>query len=735
MSPHLVHPIATIGALFFATVLLHRLAGLRAALLIAFVTLGLVAGVHDLGVNARIDALLKESSTSFRTVTVPLESAWHATPTGYRIAASRFFSEGKTIRRPITIYASALPPGGRSAKNLTAEGFLGRSERGRLFLSCKSPRLIRYEGKASPFHPRYWNRRTDGKLAELAARHPTYLRPIALAKALALGRSDDLPSALREDYRRGGTYHLLVFSGMQIALAAAAVSFVFRRRGQPAMVDWALLVLSIAGPLFAGMDPSVTRASLMIGIYAASRLLGRPTSIENLFFISVFARLLLYPSELTDPGFALTHAAAGGLLFIGQPLARLTKRRIPSMFLYGAGAEAATMPLTLLFFHQIVLGGSIVTVVLAPILAIMLGLAAAVCGLVFAGDAAALLTLDILDALDRVATAINHFSGTTLRLSRMGLAPPASLVAASFIAFLLLDLRHRRLSNAAVLFLPLFASLAISISKRSVDAPQVEFLDVGQGDAILVRSSTRVMLVDSGGRRDDPEFGRRVLLPRLLDRGVRRIDIVLLTHPHPDHCGGLVTVIDTLAVSSVWISAAHAREPCAVDLLQAATRRQIAVRLINSREMRSASTLGEFVIQGQLARSRFKRASLNNGSIVCRLTSRKRSLLLTGDIEKEAEHDLIASGAIRPAEVLKVAHHGSRNSTTDEFVTAATPKIAVISCGRRNPFGHPHPSVVKRLNSSGIRVYTTQNNGDVRIVLRNRGLFVNTQIDTPLSPP
>ena len=116
VSPHLVHPIVTIGALSFVTVLLHRLAGLRAALLIAFVTLGLVAGVHDLGVNARIDALLKESSTSFRTVTVPLESAWHATPTGYRIAASRFFSEGMTIRRPITIYASALPPASRSAQ-------------------------------------------------------------------------------------------------------------------------------------------------------------------------------------------------------------------------------------------------------------------------------------------------------------------------------------------------------------------------------------------------------------------------------------------------------------------------------------------------------------------------------------------------------------------------------------------------------------------------------------------
>ena len=129
-----------------------------------------------------------------------------------------------------------------------------------------------------------------------------------------------MASAVREAYRRGGTYHLLVFSGMQIAFAAGAISWCFRRLGRPTAGDVVLLLIAFLAPPFAGHDPSVSRSSLMIGLYACSRLLGRPTPIENLLFVSAAVRLLLHPSDLVEPGFALTYAATGGLILIGRGL-------------------------------------------------------------------------------------------------------------------------------------------------------------------------------------------------------------------------------------------------------------------------------------------------------------------------------------------------------------------------------------------------------------------------------
>src|SRR5688572_18599042 len=157
----------------------------------------------------------------------------------------------------------------------------------------------------SPFAPESWNRMLANRLEKHAAQHPT---EVALAQALLLGRGERLTEETRDSFRDGGTYHLLVFSGLQIALAAALLGALLRWLHAPRASDWLLLTFAVIAPLFIGPTASVSRASLGIGLYALSRIIKRPTSVENLWCVAALLRLMLEPRDLFEASFHLTYA-------------------------------------------------------------------------------------------------------------------------------------------------------------------------------------------------------------------------------------------------------------------------------------------------------------------------------------------------------------------------------------------------------------------------------------------
>ncbi|HKO01317.1 MAG TPA: MBL fold metallo-hydrolase, partial [Thermoanaerobaculia bacterium] len=208
---------------------------------------------------------------------------------------------------------------------------------------------------------------------------------------------------------------------------------------------------------------------------------------------------------------------------------------------------------------------------------------------------------------------------------------------------------------------------------------------------------------------------------------LRQLDVVVLTHAHPDHCGGLPSVIEKLDVGEVWISPRRFRGDCATRLLDACAARETPIRLLRERRSR---VVGNIIITPLLATRTFKRAPENNSSVVLRLRIGNRRVLLTGDIEREAEFEL-ADGEDLRADVLKVAHHGSRTSSTAAMLDAVRPRIALISCGRRNLFGHPHASVIGALRERHIRIAETDRNGAVEVVFERGQAVVRYEIDTP----
>ena len=253
----------------------------------------------------------------FVTVIVPLERDWAPRDASFVLRASRFEVNGRAIDQEIAVYARFEPPQMAMEAVLRAEGFLRQSERGHFTLTIKSPQLMLYEGDLPRWHPAAWNRILANRLERHAGPYP---REVALAQALALGRGELLTDEMRDDFRRGGTYHLLVFSALQIAFAAGLVAALLRWLGAPRASDWLLLVFAALAPLFIGPTASVSRASVGIALYALSRILARPTSIENLWCLAAVLRLAFEPRDLTDPSFHLTYAGAGALLFIGKAL-------------------------------------------------------------------------------------------------------------------------------------------------------------------------------------------------------------------------------------------------------------------------------------------------------------------------------------------------------------------------------------------------------------------------------
>jgi competence protein ComEC len=659
-----------------------------------FTALGIVLSLHLQSRTARErDAFAQIHPERFVTVEVPLQRDWARREDSYVLRSSRFRVNGVGFDQPLTVYARFSPPEIAMEAKLRAEGFLREGEYGGYTLTLKSRDLLSYESALPRWHPSAWNRALANRLERHARDHPD---EVALAHALILGRGERLTDAMRESFRRGGTYHLLVFSGLQIALAAALLAALLRRFHAPRASDWLLLAFAILAPLFIGPTASVSRASVGIGLYALSRLLQRPTSVENLWCVAAIARLLLEPRDLTEASFHLTYAGAGALIFIGKHF------RKP--FGYLVAAETAIAPLTLFHFHQYALGGSLVTFVMSPVIFAMLAVSALACIHPW--------FLRAIGLLHRLCTSLNAAG-----IAGVFAAPPlVSLIAGGVLAMLavaLLRAKPRAVAVTLALLLPGAAVIVRSYSQRSVDVPTVTFFDVGQGDAIVLRSGMKTILVD-GGR------GERIL-PLLADRGIRRIDTVVLSHAHPDHCGGLAAVLTQFDVGTIRVTPRRFRGECAAAILEA---KRAPIRLVRDGD---TLDLGDLKITAHVAEARFRQAPENNASIVLRATAGGRTFLLTGDIEKEAE--LYLSDVDLRADVLKVAHHGSRSSTSPRFLDNARPRLAVVSCGRRNLFGHPHAEVLDALRERGVRTWRTDRDGTIDVEVREGRLYVRTRLD------
>jgi competence protein ComEC len=567
----------------------------------------------------------------------------------------------------------------------------------------------------------------------------TYPRDAApMARALVLGESD-LEPADTEAFRASGLSHILAVSGAHVIVAVLglvrALESVLRRVERLcASLEVGRVAAAIGVPLawlyadFAGAGGSVRRAAAMATAALLARALGRRPDGARAFALSLLGGALVDPLAAFDVSFCLSAAATAGLLLLSRPIEAFLAR-LPAPVRWAREPLAATLAATLccapwlaILSPSVSLAGLVANVVAVP-LGEAISLPACLGHLLLAPWPAAergvaLLasgSLLVVRAIARLGAAASWAAVAVPRPTSMQLA----LLGVVAVALFTRRPKDRLLAGALGAFAYLVLEVFAVRAGQPKGAVRITFLDVGQGDSALVDlPDGRAMLVDGGGAVGSPvDPGRSIVAPFLRSRRRPRVDAAVLTHPHPDHFVGLASALPTVGVGELWDNGQGERTdagPTYRALIEGARRRGVPV--LRPRELcgKPRAFGGAEVRVLAPCPGLDASSNANDNSLVLRIAYGDRAALLVGDAEEGEEQRLLEldPGALR-ADLLKVGHHGSGTSSSPRFLDAVRPSAAVISCGVRNRFGHPHPRTLGALESRGVRVFRTDRAGAV----------------------
>ena len=565
----------------------------------------------------------------------------------------------------------------------------------------------------------------------------------AVIAALVTGDRSGIDDELSEALRRAGVGHLLAVSGLHIGALAwlvfAAVRRVWSAAGD-ARIDpdttaaFASLAVSIAYAMTTGGRPSALRALLVIAVLLIGRARALRARITDALGVAALILVALEPAVVFDPSFQMSFGAAAvlSLAFAGRRPGSVAGR-VRDLAAASAWASAATAPAAAALFGELAPVAVLTNIVAIPAVALV------VLPLAMIGAALSLVAAPLggppLDLAIAGADLLCAGSRLVARVApALPLPPLAPLELAGWIAGLaaLLAARRRRRPLLALAGAALCAAV---IAAASWSPPpgglRVTFIDVGQGDAALVETpGGEAMLIDTGGlpgggdleRRQVEAPGARAVLPLLRYRGIRRLAVVAVSHPHPDHHAGLGALLGAVDIDEVWIVSDRPLPPPLAAVLRAL--RVGGARVRAPPERRSLGGVAIEVLAprylGRLAADPV--SSVNDNSMVLALGYAGRRVLFTGDIEADGEELLLGNRRDRlRADAVKVAHHGSRTSSIEPFVAATGATEAIISCGRQNRFGFPDPGVIARWRAAGARVSRTDVAGSIELTIREGG--------------
>ena len=576
----------------------------------------------------------------------------------------------------------------------------------------------------------------------------------AVMKALTIGERGGISPSLREVFNRCGIGHLLAISGLHVGIIAVvlmgALKWVFNRFDVLLQRGWghaaaacATVPFVVGYGMIAGMAPSTQRAVIMVVLGLGAYLLRREGDTLNLIALAGLLILVWHPPMLFAIGFQLSFAAVVAIVLglqhiwprmqpASHPAPKSAGPRLLAFMAVTLYATAGTLPLLMYYFQQFSIIGLLANLFAVPLVGFaVLPLGLSALGLLTFSSTLASWCLQaggfVLDVLLATARWAAGFEFVALR----SFQPTVWEVGGYYVLLLaLIAMRTypaaKWLLAAAVTFLALDAGwwYQTRIAHRDL---RLTFLDVGQGNATLIEfPGGSTMLVDGGGYADNRAFdmGRNVIAPFLRRQKILTVDYLVLTHPSSDHMNGLMHVLRYFHPRVlIWnhdrIETASGR--AFVDLVKAS-----AIKAPRFENIQRRMTFDQTVIrifnpprdfdQRRLA-ERWR--DVNNNSIVLQIAFGGFSVLMPGDAERPAELEMLQEiGSGLHSTILLVPHHGSRTSSSNAFVQAVAPAIAIVSCGWRNRFGLPHPEVLARYEAIGSRIFRTDINGAVQVRLR-----------------
>lgn len=534
--------------------------------------------------------------------------------------------------------------------------------------------------------------------------------------AMLLGEKDGLDTELSELFAAYGIGHILAISGLHVSLIGMGLYKILRKSGAGYTVS---MLFGSAVVLFYGIMTgngiSTVRAIIMYIASVYANAAGRTYDMLSAASLAAIVMLVPNPMLLYNCGFQLSFGAVLGIILIAGNVSKAfgITGKLPSAFVTSVSVQAATLPVIMWNYYEVPVLSVFINMLVVPLMTVVMvsAVAGGIAGImnVYAGSFCIGPGVLVIKLYRLLCAANAKLPWAVLVCGR----PKAWQIALYYLmlaaAVFIVKKYSGRYKISVLAFIPAFVILLC----RYKDGFEADFLYVGQGDGIFIRGGNGTAFLVDGGSSDKKSLYEYTLEPFLMSKGVSRLDYAIVTHCDSDHISGLEELLKNgrIRVDTVYMPESDAYDEAYDGLWKTAEESGACVRTIHCGMRLTAGSTRITCIYPEQGGSDTER---NGNSTVLVVENNDFSMLLTGDIGEEQEKELCETvSGFAPFDVLKSAHHGSKNSNSAEFIKAASPKNIVISCGKDNRYGHPHEEALERMGEFGAVIYRTDEQGAV----------------------
>jgi len=544
----------------------------------------------------------------------------------------------------------------------------------------------------------------------------------AILEALLLGERGRIPDSISRTFQNSGLYHLFAISGAHIAIISFLIFSIFKIIKIPTRVSYILLIVFlIIYALLVEGRPSVIRATIMTLAFLFGKLIWKDVNLINTISMSAFFLLIINPFNLFALGFQLTFAATFSIILFLPKIIKYLPRfplKISELFAISLTAQLGVLPFIARAFNRVAFSSLILNFAALPLIGVIMACGYIFLPLSFMNVSLAQIMVKVISCLINLLITTSHLFDSLAFISYR-IPTPRLLTIIGYFLFLFLLLLPSRIKKQKLIFsLCFIAAFVIIITypfKSNSKTLKFTFIDVGQGDSILVEFPGRKkMLIDGGGSPVSTfDIGERVVSPFLWRKGIKKIDYLILTHAHPDHLNGLKAVVRNFKIGEYWESFSPLQDKTYTSFKKSLSP-LVTLRRMFRNQILIENNIKIEILHPQEAKSDVLFAN-NDQSLVLRFIYGKTSFLLTGDIEIKSENEILQTEQEISSQVMKSPHHGSNSSSSMAFLKKVSPAIVVISVGEGNWYRFPSSEVLKRYNETGLKVFRTDIHGAVEI--------------------
>lgn len=543
----------------------------------------------------------------------------------------------------------------------------------------------------------------------------------ATFKAMLLGDSSEFTGDIKDLYQKGGILHIVCISGTHIGIVGMFLFVLLRRCGTDFRLSCLIcIVIVILYGIMTGFGVSAYRAVIMFTIGMLAKIIGRTYDLLSALALASILILIENPYFIMNLGFLLSFGAVLGIGVVAPVINKVfeVKSRIAKDFLTSVSVTIVTLPILLYFYYEFPIYSIFLNLIVIPISSIVLvsGILGCLCAefSIFLGGFMLGIGSYILKLYELLCTFSLKLPYSSIIIGKPSVIQIIIYYGILFI--LLYGLKKWTQKYLSFLFLVMIAVIAIRL-------PQgfwVTFLDVGQGDGIVIHAKNNTTYMIDGGSSNVNEVGKYRILPFLKAKGIRKLNYSVLTHPDGDHTSGIIELIKSgYPIDSLVLPEIGIEDEAYKELEQLAIDEGIQLLYLHK-----GSIIRDEQLQMECLHpyKEYLPKSQNDYSIVLSLQYDGLNMLFTGDLETKGENEVMEL-LKEDYDILKVAHHGSKNSTSSAFLKKLRAEYAIISCGENNRYGHPHEELLERLKDNDMHILTTGREGAITIEVKNNTIW------------